>query len=79
MKLGSAFFPLTAGMLLLIMACETPPELPSVPIIGFENISFKEGEKADSLILSITFEDNEGDLGVYDFSDPIIIYNTRQY
>ncbi len=43
--------------------CTRPPELPVVPEINFESIQFKEVEGPDSLILSVFFQDGDGDLG----------------
>ncbi len=46
-------------------SCERAPELPSKPEIGFESISFEERQgQQDVIRLSITFKDNEGDLGL---------------
>lgn len=54
--------------LLLIVAamgsCFDPPEFPNVPEIEFESIEFKEGPSTDSLILTISFRDGDGDLGI---------------
>lgn len=77
MKLGSLLVFLLAGMLLCVAACERPPELSSRPIITFENVEYKEVQGADSLILTIGFEDNEGDLGVSRLDQPpVIVYPT---
>jgi hypothetical protein len=64
MKLSSLFYLLIAGVL-VVAACERPPELPSVPIISFESVQYKQvPDRVDTLILTLGFEDNEGDLGV---------------
>jgi len=49
----------------LLSGCFSPPEFPDVPEISFENIVFIRGEEfsGDSLILSINFQDGDGDLG----------------
>jgi len=47
--------------------CTRPPELPVVPAINFEYIQFKEVEGPDSLILSVFFQDGDGDLGLTSF------------
>ena len=47
--------------------CTRPPELPVVPSINFEYIQFKEVEGPDSLILSVFFQDGDGDLGLTSF------------
>jgi hypothetical protein len=49
--------------------CFTPPEFPVQPQIEYESIVFREygsgfDAEADSLILSITFKDGDGDLGL---------------
>lgn len=55
---------------LLLLSCDPPPELSSTPVISFDDVVFKEGvttaggQQVDSLIFSINFEDNEGDLGL---------------
>ena len=51
----------------LVSACLTPPEFPLEPAIGFHDIIFKHGADQfdqDSLILTITFQDGNGDLGL---------------
>ncbi|MBL7874214.1 MAG: hypothetical protein JNL53_01025 [Cyclobacteriaceae bacterium] len=50
-------------------ACFTPPEFPLQPQIEFESIVFREygsgfDAEADSLILTLTFKDGDGDLGL---------------
>lgn len=58
------------GFLLLLLvtaamgSCFDPPEFPNVPEIEFESIEFKEGPSTDSLILTISFRDGDGDLGI---------------
>jgi len=51
---------------IIIMSCERPPDLPDRPSIEFENIDFNRsgGGGQDSLILTIRFEDGDGDLGL---------------
>ena len=52
-------------LLLFAVSCEKPPELPSNPRIEFVSVEFKVVEGGqDSLIVSITFEDGDGDLGL---------------
>ncbi|CAN5568792.1 hypothetical protein BH23BAC1_BH23BAC1_45590 [soil metagenome] len=71
MKLNVSFFSLVAVTILFLGACERPPELSSVPIIEFESVEYRVVEgRADSLIITISFEDNEGDLGVDRVNDP---------
>ena len=54
-------------VLIALGACYTPPEFPIEPTIGYNNIEFKEGAFQDSLIIYISFQDGDGDLGL----DPI--------
>jgi len=50
---------------MVIIGCERPPELPNTPIINFESVRFATGTNGfDSLIVSIGFEDGNGDLGL---------------
>ena len=56
---------LLIACLLTLAACYSPPEFPVEPSIGFNNIEFKEVSNAlDSLIISISFQDGDGDLGL---------------
>ncbi|HYG03942.1 MAG TPA: hypothetical protein VD927_15960 [Chryseosolibacter sp.] len=53
--------------LILLGSCFEPPEFPDTPEIVFEDLLFKEigdRSKADSLILTISFRDGDGDVGV---------------
>jgi hypothetical protein len=50
--------------MLIIAACNRAPELPVIPNITFENIEFKEVDGPDSLIITIYFQDGDGDLGL---------------
>ncbi|WP_209331588.1 hypothetical protein [Lunatimonas salinarum] len=46
-------------------ACITPPEgFPSIPEISFNTLEYVETNEADSLIVTINFKDQEGDLGL---------------
>lgn len=45
-------------------SCFDPPEFPVVPQIDYEDVVFKEGDKTDSLILTLKFKDGDGDLGI---------------
>jgi hypothetical protein len=54
---------------LLISSCFNPPEFPVTPEIEFEDIYFKEignNSTPDSLVLTISFKDGDGDLGLGD-------------
>ncbi len=74
------FFPV---VLALAGSCFDPPEYPNVPQIEYEGIEFFDGkgQDVDSLVLSISFVDGDGDLGLpakgLDFiSDP---YNNKTF
>ncbi|HEY0652722.1 MAG TPA: hypothetical protein VGD65_06320 [Chryseosolibacter sp.] len=45
-------------------SCFDPPEFPIVPQIDYEDVVFKQGNGTDSLILTLSFKDGDGDLGV---------------
>ena len=64
MKLGSVIFSFLVLVVFLI-SCERPPELSSTPFIEYQNVEFKQVNDAqDSLIVTIRFEDGDGDLGL---------------
>ncbi len=47
------------------LSCERPPELPTNPVITFESVRFATGVNFfDSLIITVGFEDGDGDLGL---------------
>ncbi|MEP0711829.1 hypothetical protein [Algoriphagus sp.] len=57
--LGIFFF------LVVISSCINPPDnFPSVPTIEFESLEFVPTSGADTLIVSVHFQDAEGDLGL---------------
>jgi len=48
-------------------ACFDPPDYPFTPEISFEDISFREAKavgESDALVLTISFKDGDGDLGL---------------
>jgi len=52
---------------MLATACFDPPEFPTTPEIDFESIYFQEAEspgESDKLVLTISFRDGNGDLGL---------------
>jgi hypothetical protein len=70
------------AVLLTVLAlgsCFDPPELPNVPQIEFVDINFIEGNatnRTDSLIVTLRFQDGDGDLGI----DPTLQkYNEAPY
>jgi len=51
-------------VLLVFASCERPPELSSTPRIEYLSVEFKVVENGqDSLIVTVSFEDGDGDLG----------------
>lgn len=65
-------------LVLTISACNRAPELPVTPSIEFYNIEFKEVDGPDSLIVTIYFQDGDGDMGltssdIYDQYRPYFI------
>ena len=71
------------GLSLAATSCFTAPEFPNEPQISFNNIVFNKGVEEfdpDSLILSINFQDGDGDLGLRnDGSDTGQPYNDLWY
>ncbi len=61
----------------MIAACNRAPELPVTPSIEFRNIEFKEVDGPDSLIVTIYFQDGDGDMGLTssDIYDPYHPYD----
>jgi hypothetical protein len=58
---------------ILLSGCFSPPEFDSTPNIDFEAIQFVKGKDgtADTLVLSINFQDGDGDIGLSaDETDP---------
>ena len=55
---------ITIMMVVVLSGCYKAPELPYEPKIYFEYVQFKEADGPDSLIVSIYFEDGNGDLGL---------------
>jgi hypothetical protein len=60
---------LFGGLAWMISACFESPEYPNTPKIAFEGVSFREVNGTDSLTLSLSFQDGDGDLGL-DANDP---------
>ncbi len=61
----SSRFILALGVLAGVWACERPPELPVQPTITFQEVRFAPGPNGfDSLVVTIGFEDGDGDLGL---------------
>lgn len=76
-------FCLFAIILTGVSACFNPPEFPTEPKIEFVSINYKEygtgfDAEYDSLILTISFKDGNGDLGL-DGSEDLAPYNNKFY
>ena len=76
-------FGLFAIILTGVSACFNPPEFSTEPKIEFESIVYKEAgtgldSNADSLILTLSFKDGDGDLGL-DGSEDTPPYNNKFY
>jgi hypothetical protein len=74
-------FGLFAIILIGVTACFNPPEFPIEPQIEYESIQYKEygtglDTEYDSLILTISFKDGDGDLGL-DASEDQPPYNNK--
>lgn len=55
------------GISMVVTACFDPPEFPITPEIEFEGIYFREAKTVgvmDSLVLTLSFRDGDGDLGL---------------
>ena len=59
----------------LLTGCFDKDIFPDTPNIAFENIVFFDGSSTDSLILSFSFEDGNGDLGVIEGQDVLPPYH----
>ena len=77
MKKSKVYFLYVLVVLVALVSCERPPELPIEPNITFNQVIFKKGQSSggsfapDSLIIKINFEDGDGDLGLSkDDTDP---------
>ena len=77
---NSLFF---VSIALIGTSCYTAPEYPNEPQISFNNIVFNKGTEEfdpDSLILSLNFQDGDGDLGLRnDGADTGEPYNSLWY
>ncbi len=65
----------------LLAACFEPPQYAIIPTIEFDKIIFKDianSSEPDSLILTITFKDGDGDLGI-DPSETNPPFNDKYY
>jgi hypothetical protein len=65
--MGKIRFIFGVGFILAICmsACYSPPEFPIEPTIEYHNVEFKEvANSLDSLIISLRFQDGDGDLGL---------------
>lgn len=51
-------------VLLLASACYRAPDFPETPEISFNDITFYDTPSQDSLVLTVNFQDGDGDLGL---------------
>lgn len=69
------------GGFTLFQYCVKPPEYPVEPIIAFKsmlkNTMKQNGLGSDSLVITFTFTDGDGDLGFEDNSKSIFLVDTR--
>ena len=72
MSIPSKFFYALAVVFLFNIGCERPPEFPATPSIEFGTVKFiKNSDGFDELLISISFQDGNGDLGLRGFEpDP---------
>ena len=65
MKIENIPYVFLVGIIFIAAGCFRPPEFPDEPEISFNNIVFIPGEEFDgSLILSVDFQDGDGDIGL---------------
>lgn len=73
------YFPIL--ILVIIFSCIKPPDYPIEPVIGFERLSrnsMKQGStNNDSIVVTISFTDGDGDLGHTDSTIDIFVKDTR--
>lgn len=55
---------LCIGILIGSAACYQPPEFPEEPEISFNDIQFYDTPQQDSLVVTLNFQDGDGDLGL---------------
>ena len=62
-------------MAIALTSCFDKDIFPDTPKIAFENIVFYDGTSTDSLILSFSFEDGNGDIGIIQSQDVLPPYH----
>lgn len=62
-------------MVIALSSCFDKDIFPDTPNIGFEDIVFYDGTSTDSLILTFSFEDGNGDIGIIESQDVLPPYN----
>lgn len=77
-KLSSILMSLLFVGIISLEGCYSPPEFPNTPRITFKEVCFKQAEGADSLIISIDFQDGDGDLGLSE-DEVTSPYNDKSY
>jgi hypothetical protein len=64
------------SIIILAFSCTLPPELDPQPQISFQNIAFRETDSQELLILDLSFQDGDGNLGLGK-GDTTFPYNER--
>lgn len=71
------------GLAIMLMfitwGCRDLPTYPNTPSIEYDQVYFKKGELTDSLFVSVSFKDGDGDLGLNPDSDTDKPYNAINY
>lgn len=64
--------------LLALTACYDEPKFPEAPEISFQGVRFFDGSVSDSLLITVDFQDGNGDLGLSSFQidRPYQIYDS---
>ncbi|MEM9340519.1 MAG: hypothetical protein AAGA66_17425 [Bacteroidota bacterium] len=77
MKLTAKLF--FIGLIIITTSCFETEEFSNVPQIQFERVRFVDTDALDSLIVSFSFKDGDGDIGlgndIADLSEPYQIFN----
>lgn len=64
MKNYASFFAAVLVSVALLSSCYSAPEFDDTPSIAFEDLKFYDTSSQDSLVLTISFEDGDGNLGL---------------
>lgn len=64
MKNNISFFAAVLVSVALLSSCYSAPEFDDTPSIAFEDLKFYDTSSQDSLVLTVSFEDGDGNLGL---------------